>query len=292
MFAPTLTQRLLLLGTAAVLALGCNESRDVYGDINVSSKLDAADGLDLKAVGELVKSVENAEQLEKKLNEPGSVNNLDLNEDGKVDFVHVTEYGNDQAKGFSLTVEPAKGETQEIATIEVEKKGEAAEVDLRGNEQIYGQHHHYHYGVSPGSFLLMAYLFRPHPFYMSPFHFGYYPPYYGLGYGRVGHAAYQRRTRTITKGSTAQRVSTARPSTIASPNKGKSASKGIKNSLRNPTKSQKAFRATARKPPSTRGFGQRMNNRGTSQRARPARRASGGGFRSRGFRSGGFRSRR
>jgi hypothetical protein len=272
--------------------MGC-ERQPSYGDVNVSSKIEAADGLDLKAVGELVKEVKSAEEFEKRINEPNGVNNLDLNQDGKVDFISVTEYGNEQAKGFSLTVQPARGETQEIATIEIEKKGEQAQVDVRGNEQVYGQHHHYHYGMSPGSLLLMAYLFRPHPFYVSPFHFGYYPPYYGLGYGRVGGATYQTRTRTITQNSTAQRApqgaTASRKSALTSPNQGKTASRGIKNSLRNPSKSQRAFRAQAHKPTTTRGFGQRVKNRGTSQRApTPARR----GFRSRGFSSRGFRSRR
>ncbi|MBW2184791.1 MAG: hypothetical protein JRF49_13145, partial [Deltaproteobacteria bacterium] len=70
-----------------------------YGDVNIQAT--AANGLDLKAVGELVKQARNGEELEKLLNKSGGVNNLDLNEDNKVDYIHVTEYGNDRAKGFS-----------------------------------------------------------------------------------------------------------------------------------------------------------------------------------------------
>ena len=91
----------------------------------------AANGFDLKAAGELVKQASDAEDLEKLLNKSGGVNNLDLNEDNKVDYIHVTEYGNDRAKGFSLTVQPEPGETQEVATIDIEKEGEKANVEVQ-----------------------------------------------------------------------------------------------------------------------------------------------------------------
>jgi hypothetical protein len=202
-----------------------------YGDINVTSQIEASDGLDLRAVGALVKEAESAQDLERRLNREGGINNLDLNADGKVDFIHVTEYGGEQAKGFSLTVQPAEGETQEVATIEIEKSAseagagepaqQKADVYVRGNDQIYGsQHHHYHSSYPIGSMLLMAYLFRPHPFYVSPFGFGYYPPYYGGGYSRVSRTTYATRAAGAAAGSTPRAVS-GRASSLRSPNAGK-----------------------------------------------------------------------
>lgn len=290
----------LLLALVGGLAVGCDAPAQ-YGDVNVTSNVEAADGLDLQAVGELVKQAKDAQDLERKLNREGGVNNLDLNADGKVDFLHVTEYGNERAKGFSLTVQPAAGETQEVATIEIEKSGSAdsgepekADVYVRGNEQIYGtQHHHYHHSYPVGSMLLMAYLFRPHPFYMSPFGFGYYPPYYGGGYARVSRTSYATRTRSLTAGSTA-RPAGNRPSSVQSPNRGKVANRGIRASLRNPTQSQRSFRARTSGATSSRGFARRVQSRASSQRRSAAPRRSFGrsrGF-SRGFGSRGFRSRR
>ncbi|MBW2647828.1 MAG: hypothetical protein JRE23_16990 [Deltaproteobacteria bacterium] len=140
---------------------------------------DAAEGLDLKSLTEVVKKVNSAEDLEKQLNDPGGINNLDLTEDGKVDFISVAEYGNKKdAYGFSRTVEPADGESQEIASIEIAKEGDNADIEVRGNEQIYGSGHYYH-GYHPiGSFLMWSYLMRPHGYYMSPWYRGYYPGYY------------------------------------------------------------------------------------------------------------------
>ncbi len=94
--------------------------RSTVSEATVTVVSDAAEGLDLKALSEIIKEAESAEELEKKLNQKDGINNLDLNEDSKVDFISVTEYGNEKdAHGFSLTVETAKGETQEIASIEI-----------------------------------------------------------------------------------------------------------------------------------------------------------------------------
>lgn len=305
----------LVTGLAAGLGLvGCGESKGGDNLIQIRSNLEAADGLDLRAVGELIREARDAEHLERLLNREGGINNLDLNEDGKVDFIRVTEFGNDEAKGFSLTVQPAEGETQEIATIEVRKArgaedskrdGQKADVYVRGNQQVYGANHHYHF-VHPvlPTWLLFAYLWRPHPFYASPFGFGFYPPYFGGGFGVVSHARYTQRTGRMTQRSTGRRV-TAPPPRATSPNAGASAKRGIRASLRNPTRSQRAYSA---RNPSRRvgrgGFGRRAQPRNQPRTTRPAprsRRSFGGGSsygrrrsfggRSFGGRRGGFRRR-
>ena len=101
---------------------GCLGSRNAQTIVQIQNKQSAADGLDLKAVGALVPKVRNAKELEEKLNAPGGINNLDLNQDGKVDYIKVSEFGDDKVKGFSLTTEPVAGEIQEIASIEIQKK--------------------------------------------------------------------------------------------------------------------------------------------------------------------------
>ena len=287
--------------TLTLVLTGCEQQAAApsYGDVKITSALESSDGLDLQAVGDLVKHAKDAKELEKLLNQKGGINNLDLNADGKVDFLRVTEYGDDKTKGFSLTAEPAKGEVQEVATIEIEKKTEEkAEVFVSGNEQIYGHHHHYHSSHLLSSLLLYHYMFRPHPFYMSPFGYGYYPRYYGMGYARVSHARYITRTRTHVRSSGSTRLAN-RSSRVRSPNHGRSAKSGIKSSLRQPSASQRAFR-TRNAGPSKRsgGFGSAKRNTAAKRRpmTRPSSRFGGSrrsfGGRSGGFRSGGFRSRR
>ncbi len=264
---PTKSKVLLSL-LSVVLLVACKDKADQYGDVQVTANIDAADGLDLQAVGELVKVVKNAEELEAKLNEEGGINNLDLNADGKVDFIQVTEYEKGNVKGFSLVVEPVKGETQEIASIEVEKKGEAADVYVSGNQHIYGMGHHYHsHYPSFGSMLLMSYIFRPHPMYYSPYYYGMYPGYYGMGYARVSRTVYVNRTRSTYSGS-ANRVSSRNSS---SPNKGRNASKGIRSSLRNPTSSQRSFRKSSQQAAAAK---KRSTSRPSKRSSSPRRRSS------------------
>jgi hypothetical protein len=208
---------------------------------------EAKDGLDLAALAELVKEVKSAKHLEKEINREGGINNLDLNADGKVDFIKVTEFGNkNDAYGFSLTVEPKDGEEQEIATIQIVKGEEKAEIQVRGNEQVYG-HNHYYRSHSPlTSFLLWSYLATPHRYYSSPWHYGSYPSYYN-SYSTVSHNVYRSRAVSQTQYANTQRVTAndfRKPqSSLRSPNTGKVANTGIRRSLANPTSTQKQFLA-------------------------------------------------
>jgi hypothetical protein len=230
--------------------------------------VNAADGLDLEALTAMVKEVKSAEDLEKKLNASGGINNLDLNEDDKVDYIKVTEYGDKNANeyGFSLTTEPAEGEVQEIATIEVVKTGDKAQVQVAGSQNIYGSNHVYHNHFPLGSFLLWSYLISPHPYYYSPWGWGRYPGWYSY-YGPVGRSVYSTRTRTITRntGVTRGTGSAARSANIKSPNSGKTASKGVVKSLKNPTASQKSFQArNPSKSVRSGGFGRSGSSRSGS----------------------------
>jgi hypothetical protein len=268
---------LVVLALLAVSLVGCScgEKRNVT--VNLTSQ--AADGLNLKALIPLVKKVKTGKELEKELNKPGGINNLDLNNDKKVDYIKVQEYGNKNkgAWGFSLTTEPVKGEVQEIGSIEMakdEQNPQKANISVTGNEQIYGRNYHYNSTAALTSLMLWSYFMRPtwRPYY-SPYYYGYYPSYY-RPYPIVSRSAYTTRTSTITRNSNAtrSRVSATSKAGINNPNKGKVASKGIKRGLRNPTRSQRSFqkRAASRS--------RRSGGFGRSTRGRSRGRRSFGGF--------------
>lgn len=229
--------------------------------IQQTTTTDAADGLNLVAVGELVQEVQNGESLEQKLNDPNTkINNLDLNADGRTDYIKVTEYGSGNIKGFSLTTELSTSEEQEIATIEIEKTSDGyANVQTHGNRNIYGQNHYYHSRVSLTDMLIIGWLFSDRPYYRSPWHYGYYPSHY---------RAYPVRTRTAYNRDISGRVSssTLSPSSrstmsspVQSPNATKTAS-NIKAPLRSPTTAQKSFQArSTTKTVSSGGFGSRSS---------------------------------
>lgn len=233
-------------------------------NVNLTVDSQAKEGLDLQSLTELVKNGKNAEDIEKRLNQPGGINNLDLDENNKVDFINVTEYGNKKdAYGFSFTVKLDNGEEQEIAEIEIKKSGENADIVTRGNQQVYGQNHYYHSYHPISTFLLWSYLMRPHPFYYSPWRHGYYPSYYG-SYRPVGRDVYRSRAKNATRSSTIRPLapnSTTAKSSLSNPNRGKYAQQGIKKSLVNPTRTQKQFqsRNTSRKIGSG-GFGRQKKS--------------------------------
>jgi hypothetical protein len=256
-------------------------SRDQY-NVNVQTMVSASDGLNLKAVGELLKKAETAEQFETLLNSSKEgVNNLDLNEDGKADYIKVSEFGDEKVKGFSLTTEPAAGEVQELATIEIEKVSDSdARMQVHGNEQMYGNNHYHHSSFGMMDMLILGYIFRPHTMFASPYGYGNYPGGYGR-YNTRTNTAYQRNMNNATRGSSFQSSGTrAVNSNVTSPNAGKSA-KSVKAPLKNPTTSQRQFQAqNPSKQTRSGGFGRsssssRSTSKSRSVRSSPSRRSGG-----------------
>jgi hypothetical protein len=145
----------------------------------VAPTSEAAEGLDLKAVSELFKDAENLEEFEKALNDPEvGINNLDLDENGEVDFIRVVEEVADVTHLIVLQVPLAENEFQDVATIEVEKTGtDSYNMQVHGNEVLYGvdyylvpTHVHLH------KRLIITWIYRPvYRPYRSVFYFGYYP---------------------------------------------------------------------------------------------------------------------
>ena len=98
------------------------------------------DNFDLYGALDLFKSASSLEDFEKKLNEENNqVNNLDLNEDGDVDYIMVVDNMDGDAHAIQLQVAISETETQDVAAIEIEKTGaESADLQLVGDEELYG----------------------------------------------------------------------------------------------------------------------------------------------------------
>ncbi|HET6990258.1 MAG TPA: hypothetical protein VFJ43_02995, partial [Bacteroidia bacterium] len=99
------------------------------------------DNLDLYAVLNLFKSSKNVEDFEKKLNDKSNaVNNLDLNGDGKVDYIRVIDKADGDDHAITLRVPVSTEESQDMAVIEIEKTGDkTASVQIIGDEDMYGK---------------------------------------------------------------------------------------------------------------------------------------------------------
>lgn len=240
-------------------------------------------GLDLDAVTALAKKAKDAADFESLLNsQTEAVNNIDLNDDGKVDYINVTEYGSGDRRGFSLTTEISPGKTQEIATIDFQKEGEKGVIQTTGNPSLYGPGSYHNSGFGLTDVLLMSWLFSNRPSYTSPYSPGNYPPSYGGGWNRQSDGSYAGNMTSRTAGSSVNKSSSPVISQPAlSPNAQKTAAKA--KVLSSPTVSQRSFSGSSSsassksstsaapksKPSSFGGFG-RSSSSGSSR--------SGGSF--------------
>ncbi len=141
---------------------------------------DISDNLDLEAVASVFGESKDLEEFEKKLNDPElKLTNLDLNEDGEVDYLRVVETSDKDAHVVAIQAVIGKDQYQDVATIDVVKddKGET-QVQVVGDVYMYGPN----YIVQPVYVhppIIFTFFWGPlyHP-WRSPFYWGYYPHYY------------------------------------------------------------------------------------------------------------------
>ena len=162
----------------------------------------AKDNFDLARVGNVLERSKSAEEVETYLNEPGGINNLDLNGDGYVDYISVDEYRdvNDYERGLSFYTRFGPSEVQEIGTVVLyrdEPSYPGARFLVTGNPQIYGDNFYYETNWLDRSLAIATALFSPRvTYYQSPYYYDYYPPGYTV-YGVVERPIYYSRIETL-----------------------------------------------------------------------------------------------
>ena len=174
------------------------------------------DGLDLYAVLEVFQKSKTIEDFEKTLNDDNSkINNLDLDNDKKVDFIKVVTNKDGDNFSFVLQVPINKSETQDVAVILVSRdKSNNVSIQIVGDEELYGKD----YVIEPSgnkenntpnpgysgskvgekviseaptptptpttvvvvqSAPIVQYVYSPmYVPYFPPYYYGYYPPYF------------------------------------------------------------------------------------------------------------------
>jgi hypothetical protein len=99
------------------------------------------DNLNLYVVLDLFQESETLEDFEKKLNQESlKINNLDLNNDDKIDYLKVIDNQTGDAHVIVIQTPISDSETQDVAVIEVDKdKNGKILVQVIGNEELYGK---------------------------------------------------------------------------------------------------------------------------------------------------------
>lgn len=120
----------LMLGSFSLIGQSTDDETGLPGD-----------QFSLEGALELFKEANSPEDFEKALNTADyHVNNLDLNDDGETDYIHVNGSNDGDLRLFVLQVSVSENEKQDIAVIEIEKIGtDNAVIQIVGDEDIFGE---------------------------------------------------------------------------------------------------------------------------------------------------------
>ena len=182
----------------------------------------AGDNLDLNAVLNLFEKSKSVEDFENQLNsEKNDVNNLDLNEDGFVDYIRVIDYADGNTHSLTLQVPYSDKEAQDVAVIQIEEEGENSTVQIVGDEDLYGTDYIVEPGDEKSNDVVNVYHWKPvrhiysprYVIWVSPWRFGRYPGWYKpwrplawrTYHGRVRHYRVPCRRVTIYRSHRAHR---------------------------------------------------------------------------------------
>jgi hypothetical protein len=131
----------LIKKTVVLLCLGI--SNVLFSQTKPDSLGLPGDNFDLYGALDAFKKAKTPEDLEKALNaKDNDINNLDLDGDGKVDYVKVIDKKEKDGHTLILQTSVSETETQDVAVIVIEKTGnENAHLQIVGDEDLYGKNY-------------------------------------------------------------------------------------------------------------------------------------------------------
>lgn len=174
----------------------------------------AGDDLNLYGVLDLFQQSATLEEFEQKLNaEDTKLNNLDLDRDGKTDYIKVIDHINGTSHAIVLQDVINETESQDVAVIEVDRdKDNQVRIQIIGDEQLYGKNYiiepvngtpnpgytgntnnnttvvnnnysannnNHDYIYAAGNWHIIRFIYDPvYVVYVSPWRWGYYPSYW------------------------------------------------------------------------------------------------------------------
>jgi len=166
----------LLVGFSLITTLSMAQEK-----ITVEAQsTDISNNLDLKAVSTVFGESSDLEEFEKKLNDyDNQISNLDLNNDGQVDYLRVIEKNENGVHVVGIQAVLDKDVYQDVASIIVEKdQNNNPTVQVVGDPYLYGNNYIIEpaYAYTPSIF---SFFWGPNYYsWDSPYYWGYYPSYY------------------------------------------------------------------------------------------------------------------
>jgi hypothetical protein len=145
-----------------------------------AASYDISQNLDLDAVSSIFSDSKDLQDFEYRLNDPDNrISNLDLNQDGYVDYLRVVETTNDRNSLVVVQAVLDKDVYQDVATIEIEREADGRHrIQVVGDPWIYGPN----YIIEPvfvRTPLIFSFFWGPrYVAWSSPFYWGYYPRWF------------------------------------------------------------------------------------------------------------------
>ena len=159
---------------------GCSDRHytDHSSRTQTQKKVDASllsfEDFDLETIVALIKEdkVNGAEQLESFVNGDNGVNNVDIDKDGKIDYIRVVEGRDGQAitLDFSATPSSGKGEEVTVANLKFTQNTTSNEMVVEGaypnyvrgyDNHYYSYHTPHHHGLTTGEAIFLMWLMTP-----------------------------------------------------------------------------------------------------------------------------------
>ena len=238
--------------------------------------------------------IQNAEELTKWINMTPGINNVDIDKDGKVDEIHVTEEQNGSGK-YVLPVHanPLTADPTVISEISFTQNTQTGQMEVAGAypQYVRGYHSHYYHhtltGSHIGDMMFYSWLLSPRPMYVGAYHPGMY-------YGGAPRSTMSQQQLSSTRTTSYQKHNVSPTKKQERPSSYKPQSNATKKSSASMQK--KGYgdsKLSSRKGSSTgykdRGTGSKSKASGWGS-SKSGSKSSWGSGRSGGSRSGGFRS--
>jgi hypothetical protein len=163
-----------------VMAFAASSTQHLSAQISVNVRYGLRDYLDLQAVATAFSQSRNISEFEHQLNDyRNRISNLDLNNDGYIDYLRVEQYSDYDEHVIQIQSVLGRNYYQPVATIYIGYNRYNEEyIQIVGDESIYGRN----YILEPvfrRRPVIVHWLwdFRS-PRYVSPYYWGYYPRHY------------------------------------------------------------------------------------------------------------------
>ena len=139
-----------------------------------------SDNLDLRVVASIFGDSRNLQEFERQLNDPKlQISNLDLNNDGQVDYLRVIESVEKRTHIVIIQSVLDRDIYQDVASIEVEKNWiNNIQIQVVGNPYFYGQNYIYEPVYYSTPLIYANFWISNYQPYYSNWNWNYYPSYY------------------------------------------------------------------------------------------------------------------